>query len=101
MTEKQAEQVIERYLVEQVKRLGGRAYKFVSPGNAGVPDRLVCLGGGAVIFVEVKSEGRKTGPLQVIQIGRLSRLGFDVRVIDGKEQVDKIINEYKASVQDE
>ena len=97
MTEKQ----IERYLVEQVKRLGGRAYKFVSPGNAGVPDRLVCLPGGAVIFVEVKSEGRKTRPLQVIQIGRLRRLGFDVRVIDGKEQVDKIINEYKASVQDE
>ena len=97
MTEKQ----IERYLVEQVKRRGGRAYKCVSPGNAGVPDRLVCLPGGAVIFVEVKSEGRKTRPLQVIQIGRLRRLGFDVRVIDGKEQVDKIINEYKASVQDE
>lgn len=34
---------IEYKLRDKVKALGGRAYKFVSPGNAGVPDRLVVL----------------------------------------------------------
>ena len=50
---------IERRLVQGVKKLGGRAYKFVSPGNVGVPDRLVVLPGGIVLFVEVKApDGR-------------------------------------------
>lgn len=32
------ERDIERILVDEVRRLGGRAYKWTSPGNAGVPD---------------------------------------------------------------
>ena len=35
------EKDIERKLVAGVKRSGGKAYKFVSPGNVGVPDRIV------------------------------------------------------------
>ena len=37
------ESELELRLVHGVSRLGGRAYKFVSPGNVGVPDRLVVL----------------------------------------------------------
>ena len=37
------EKDIEEKLRNKVKKLGGKAYKFVSPGNAGVPDRLVIL----------------------------------------------------------
>ena len=46
-----AEKDIERFLVNGVKKLGGVAYKFVSPGNAGVPDRLIVMPGGRVYFV--------------------------------------------------
>ncbi len=42
------EKMIEQKLRNEVKALGGRAYKFVSPGNDGVPDRLVVLPGGKV-----------------------------------------------------
>ncbi len=35
------ERDIEKILTEEVKREGGRAYKWTSPGNAGVPDRIV------------------------------------------------------------
>ena len=35
------EKEIEKILVTEVKKLGGKAYKFVSPGNSGVPDRIV------------------------------------------------------------
>ena len=35
------ESYIESYLVRKVKEHGGLCYKFVSPGNPGVPDRLI------------------------------------------------------------
>ena len=44
------ESEIEQKLREKVKAMGGRAFKFVSPGNSGVPDRLVVLPGGKVRF---------------------------------------------------
>ena len=49
------ERDVERYLRERVKQLGGRAYKFVSPGNNGVPDRIVMLPGGKLFFVELQA----------------------------------------------
>ena len=39
------EKEIEKILVTGVKKLGGRAYKCASPGNDGVPDRIVILPG--------------------------------------------------------
>lgn len=85
------EKEIETYLREQVRKVCGKAYKFVSPGNDGVPDRLVCLPGGRVVFVELKAPGQHPRPLQIHQIGLLKQLGFQVEVIDSKEQVDEFI----------
>ena len=58
------ESEIERVLVEEVKRLGGRAYKWTSPGNDGVPDRIVFLPDTRVIFVELKTDTGRLSPLQ-------------------------------------
>lgn len=44
----ESEKETEKYLRDEIKKMGGAAYKFVSPGNAGVPDRLVCLPGGKI-----------------------------------------------------
>lgn len=82
---------IEMYLRDQVKAVGGRAYKFVSPGNSGVPDRLVLLPGGHAYFVELKAPGRKATDLQLLQQERIAALGFDVSVIDTKTKVDEFI----------
>ena len=35
------EKDIEKYLVRQVKQMGGLALKFVSPSMAGVPDYVI------------------------------------------------------------
>lgn len=83
----ESEKQIEQYLVKRVKASGGKAYKFVSPGNAGVPDRLVCLPGGRIIFVELKAPGKKPTPLQLAKHRELQRLGFRVLVIDSKERI--------------
>jgi hypothetical protein len=57
------EKEIEKYLVKRVKDLGGVAYKFVSPANRGVCDRIVVLP-KRVIFVEVKQPKGKLTELQ-------------------------------------
>lgn len=89
------ERDIEQYLTGRVKALGGRAYKFVSPGNAGVPDRLVLLPGARMVFVELKAPGRRPTQLQLVQQQRIAALGFDVRVIDSLQAVDELIQEYE------
>lgn len=88
------EKEIEAYLRDRVKEIGGKAYKFVSPGNNGVPDRLVCLPGGRAVFAELKAPGKVPTPLQLLQQKKLQNLGFDVWVIDSKEAVDRFIAEY-------
>lgn len=53
------ERDVERYLRERVKQLGGRAYKFVSPGNNGVPDRIVMLPGGNCFLWNLRLREKK------------------------------------------
>lgn len=68
------EKDVEKLLVQEVKKLGGRAYKFVSPGNTGVPDRIVIFPDGKVRFVELKTDKGKLTPNQGVQIARLRDL---------------------------
>jgi hypothetical protein len=86
------EKSIEQYLRDEVRKIGGRAYKFVSPGNDGVPDRLVCLPGGRALFVETKATGEKATDQQLLQQKRLIDLGFIVfNNIDSKDWVNCVI----------
>lgn len=85
------EKQIEAYLVKRVKALGGIAYKFVSPAHRGVADRVVCLPGGDVWFIEVKKEGGRVSPLQKVFADDMARLGQKYLVIWSKEEVDSWI----------
>ena len=85
------EKEVEQYLVKKVKEIGGKAFKFVSPGNAGVPDRMVCLPGGRIFFVELKAPGGKTTALQDLQIKKLHDLGCEVFVIDNRETINGLV----------
>lgn len=67
------------------------AIKWTAPGTAGVPDRIVFLPGGVVIFVELKAPGRTSTALQVRIQQMLKALGADVRVIDSLEDVDALL----------
>lgn len=87
------ERDIENYLCKQVKKAGGKAYKFESPGNNGMPDRIVVFPGNKIIFVELKAPGKKPRPLQLKQMRDLTKFGCDVLVIDSKDQVDEFLTE--------
>jgi hypothetical protein len=81
------ERDIERALIAKVKTLGGTAEKFVSPQKRSVPDRLVILPGGRIIFVELKAPGKHPTDNQARDHERRRALGCDVRVIDNLEDV--------------
>lgn len=87
------EKDIERKLISEVKKLGGRAYKWVSPGNDGVPDRIVILPGMRPVFVELKTESGKLSALQRVQIRRLLDMGQDVRVLKGIREVEQFVED--------
>ncbi|EMX1451953.1 VRR-NUC domain-containing protein [Escherichia coli] len=78
------ESLIEKHLVAEVKKAGGVAFKFVSPGRRSVPDRIVLLPGGRIVFVECKSPGKPPRPDQLRTHERLRKLGFTVVVLDSK-----------------
>ncbi len=79
------EVTVESALVDEAERAGGRAYKWASPGNAGIPDRIVvvptqqcpCCGRRASVgAVELKRPGEVLRPLQQRQLETLQGLGM-------------------------
>lgn len=86
------ESVIEMALTKQVKQMGGKALKFISPSNTGMPDRLVLLPKGKVGFVEVKAPGKGPRPLQLARHKMLKNLGFKVYVLHDCKQIEEILN---------
>lgn len=87
------EKTIEQYLVKRVHSLGGECEKFTSPMRRSVPDRIVTMKGGRIVFIELKRFGKKPTEMQERDHQRRREMGFDVRVIDSKEAVDKLIVE--------
>ena len=91
--EKVREKEIEKKLREEVKKRGGIAPKWVSPGMSGVPDRLILFPKGKIAFAETKAPGEKPRHLQVSRHRLLRRLGFKVYVIDRKEDIEGVLDE--------
>jgi len=91
MKEKVLEKTIERYLVNKVESLNGKAFKFNSVNNRAVPDRLCVFPYALLVFVECKAPGKKPTPLQRKVIKYFRERGQLVMVIDSKEQVDLFI----------
>lgn len=86
---------VEQRLIDGVKALGGRTFKFVSPGLAGVPDRIVILPGGNVHFVEVKAPGGKPSELQLRRLTQLRKLGVKALILTGATEVDDYLGDIK------
>lgn len=82
------EKEIERKLVDLVKKYGGRCEKWVCPGWSGVPDRIIILPRGTVMFVETKRpKGGRYSALQDKWRDWLTALGCHYYRIKDVEQL--------------
>lgn len=87
------ESAIEARLVRMVRERGGLCYKFVSPGNPGVPDRIVITPEGKTIYVELKTEVGRLSALQKWQHEELQKRGAEVWTLKGLDQVKEFVKE--------
>jgi hypothetical protein len=84
------EGAIEKYLKEEVEKVGGMTRKWVSPGHKGVPDQIV-FHNECVYFVETKTQDGVTSPSQEREIDRLLEMGFDAQILCSKKAVRNFI----------
>lgn len=93
------EKDIEQKLVKMVERHGGICLKWVCPGWSGVPDRIILLPGGRVIFAETKRpKGGRLSKLQGWWHRKLRSLDFWVVVVWTEENIktlELVINTLK------
>ena len=81
MKESSIESSVNRY----AKSKGWLVYKFVSPNNRGVPDRMY-IKDGKMFFIEFKAPGKKLSPLQRTHRLQIQDQGFMVFVVSSVEQ---------------
>ena len=91
----ESEKQVEQYLCQCVRRVGGKAYKWVSPGCCGVPDRIIFLPGGVIVLVELKAPGKRfnLSKAQKLETHRIEEMGTCVYILSTKEEVDKFMGE--------
>lgn len=87
------ESQIEARLAQGVKARGGLCLKFTSPGNPGVPDRLVITPKGRICFVELKTENGRLSKIQQWMISEMRRRGVEVFVVKGVAEVKQFLEE--------
>ena len=94
------ERYVELYFQGKVRQeLRGKSYKFISPGNDGVPDRIAILprkGREALIrFVEIKRPGGMLRRIQVYRQAEMRELGAVCDTLYSREDVDAWVVEMK------
>lgn len=90
-----SEKVVEHKLVELVKINGGMCIKLLCDQLIGLPDRMCLFPGHKIVFVELKTTGRKPKRIQLFMHNKLRALGFRVEVIDTIEGVNNFVNSIK------
>lgn len=96
VTKRQAsEKTVEQYLIQEVNKLGGTAYKFNSENRRAVPDRLCVFPGRAVVFVECKRPGKEPTDAQQRELDRLREKNQLATWVSTKDEVNYLIGKLK------
>jgi ribosomal protein S6 len=83
-----SESEIEKYFCWVVEMNGGKTWKFKSPAQRGVADRIACLPNGNVYMVELKTKGGKLSELQKLFAKEMGRLNVPYECLWTMEQID-------------
>lgn len=87
------EREVEKYLCKEMNNIGYECIKFVPEQCSGMPDRMVLLDDGRVLWVELKTDGGRLSAIQKYRHAQLAKLGHAVIVVWNKEQVDDLVKE--------
>ena len=93
MTTYLSESQLEEKLCKKIKELGGMALKFISPGRAGVPDRIILMPCRKIYFVEMKSLRGEINPIQEYVVEKFKNLGFEVKILNSDEKIKNFLQE--------
>lgn len=85
------ESEIETKVTCYAKNRGWLTFKFTSPANRSVPDRIF-IRSGTLLFIEFKAPGKKPTKLQFNMIMKLRSQGMKVVVIDDIEKGKRLID---------
>lgn len=76
------ESTIEKKVTELAKKCGWLSYKFSSPAQRAVPDRIY-MKNGRVVFIEFKASGKTASKAQLYEHRNIrSQGGIEVYVVD-------------------
>lgn len=95
------ESYIEALFRDSVKKLGGMALKWTSPGNSGVPDRIVILPGGHIELVELKTDKGRLSDVQKAMHRKMEKCGVEVRTLYGKADVIEYLETWRGRLMQE
>lgn len=88
------ERDIEKHFKWVVEVNGGKTFKFTSPTQRGVADRIACLADGKCWFVELKTKGGRLSELQKLFAQEMIRLNQNYACLWTVEQIDDWALEY-------
>lgn len=85
---------LEAKFCNAIKKEGGKAYKFTSPSNMGVTDRIILIPKGPVVFVEIKDGNKKLTPLQLDFQKTIIGMDHCHEIIRFENDISVFINKY-------
>jgi hypothetical protein len=90
------EKEIENYFVWVVEMAGGKTYKFASPTQRGVSDRVACMPNGETWFVELKRpKGGRVSPQQKMFSADVLARNQRYALLINKQEIDIWFQEYQ------
>ena len=94
------EREVERYLVDECKKIGVMCAKFEGTSFSGFPDRLIYGPNGLHDLVELKRPvGGRVSAIQKIVHDKLKGLGQDVKLISSYDEVDKYVKDISTTIE--
>lgn len=99
MSIKTRERDVEQHLVTSLGKINLPCIKFDPTNRIGMPDRIVLLPDGKVIWVELKTKGGSLEEIQKLRHAELQRLGHPVVVLWDKDDVDNLIEGIKEELE--
>jgi len=86
------ESAVEKRLIREVERIGGKAIKLSSEYQRSLPDRLILLPEGKVGFAEVKSPTGRPTKGQLYTLSKLREMGFHAAIVNSPDTIQEFID---------